>query len=222
MRHPFTNCSYRPIPHRSQHEPSTFESLYIFFEWLLLLLPLPLLSLTMNRKRKKRCSEKSAAAAANGNKRQCTADSSEDNRLLSLYLLYNDCDDVKTRTYIGCVEDVFARLLQHNGITDGAPRQTRKAQGHWKLLCILLVPPSVRKRVSTKEIKSCWRSKSRGVERRIKQGVELSRKYDLYCFLSESLLKEEEWNVVDLMKQYSSQNSKRKLVLSIMNKQCQS
>ena len=158
------------------------------------------------------------------NKRKRIEQSDKQQQLLSLYLMYNDCDDVKTRTYIGCVEDVFARLLQHNGITEGAPRQTRKAQGHWKLLCILLVPPAVRERISTKEIKQLWRSKSRGVERRIKQGVELSKQYDLYCFLSENLVttNSDELEIVELLKEYRHQSSTRQLITSMMSSQCNS
>lgn len=145
---------------------------------------------------------------------------SDDTKILSLYLLYNDCEGVKTRTYIGCVEDVFARLLQHNGITGGSPRQTRKAQGHWKLLCILLIPPVVRAKVSAKEIKKRWRLKSRGVERRIKQGVELSRQYDLYCFLSESVVKSDSKELKDVVRQYEQQEQTRKILTSIMSSQC--
>lgn len=143
--------------------------------------------------------------------------------VLSLYLIYNDCKDVKTRTYIGCVEDVMARLLQHNGITEPTPKQTRKAQGHWKLLCILLVPPEVREEVSTKEIKKLWRFKSRGVERRIRRGVQLSKQFNLYCFLSESLLDETSshgWELNDLIKEYHEQRPKRQLFMRTIASQC--
>lgn len=148
---------------------------------------------------------------------------SRDKRVLSLYLIYNDCSDVKTRTYIGCVEDVTARLLQHNGITEANTKSTRKAQGHWKLLCILLVPPQVREEIGTKQIKILLRFGKRGVVRRIRHFVEVGKQLGLFCFLNENLLEEQNsrgWDLSDLIQEYQAQDQERQLFLDFIRKQC--
>ena len=42
---------------------------------------------------------------------------------LYLYLISHNRKDIKTHTYIGCVEDFVNRLNQHNGIVTGGPRR---------------------------------------------------------------------------------------------------
>jgi hypothetical protein len=59
---------------------------------------------------------------------------------LYLYLISHNRKDIKTHTYIGCVEDFVNRLNQHNGIVAGGPRVTRKAAGDWEPVLLIKLP----------------------------------------------------------------------------------
>lgn len=62
-------------------------------------------------------------------------------RWLKIYVLANNCPSFATHTHIGCVEDVNNRVDQHNGRKPGGPSETKRAFGHWKLMCYVIVPP---------------------------------------------------------------------------------
>ena len=95
---------------------------------------------------------------------------------LFLYLISHDRKDIKTHTYIGCVEDFVNRLQQHNGIIAGGPRITRRAAGSWSPVIILKLPQH--RTFDAKKLKKEWKQSSRGLESRIKKGFALAIKYN--------------------------------------------
>lgn len=139
----------------------------------------------------------------------------------AVYLMYNNCRQSKTKTYIGCAESINDTILEHNGIIDGGPKLTKKAQGTWKILCILLIPPNNSKKVSPDWLKSHWRTKSRGPKRRVHFGIKLQKKYDLYCFISEEEISSENdaIHMPELIKEFEKQKSRRQAVISEMKRQ---
>tara|TARA_B100000519_G_C14246468_1_gene440076 strand:- start:1521 stop:1949 length:429 start_codon:yes stop_codon:yes gene_type:complete len=96
---------------------------------------------------------------------------------LYLYLISHDRKDIKTHTYIGCVEDFTKRLNQHNGLVAGGPRVTRKAAGNWEPVLILKLMKNSDH--DSKKIKKEWKQSSRGLESRIRKGFALAIKYNL-------------------------------------------
>jgi len=161
---------------------------------------------------------KSVEITAVDQKRQKTAHGAESR---GVYLMYNNCKNSKTKTYIGCHSDVSKRLLEHNGILSGGPRQTKKAQGHWKFLCILLVPPDVRQSISAEWLKIHWRTKSRGPKRRVQFGLDLAKKYNLYRFIAEAELdsQDEDIRMPELIKQFKEDDEERLAVTQVMKEQ---
>ena len=102
-------------------------------------------------------------------------------RDLFLYLISHDRKEIKTHTYIGCVEDFISRLHQHNGQINGGPRITRRAAGSWDPVMILKLPKN--RTFESKVVKKEWKQTSRGLESRIKKGVSLAMKYGLTCYI---------------------------------------
>ena len=100
---------------------------------------------------------------------------------LYLYLISHDRPDIKTHTYIGCVEDFNSRLQQHNGQLGGGPRITRRAAGSWDPVIILKLPKG--RKFKSKDIKKEWKQTSRGLESRIKKGFKLAIKHNLTCYI---------------------------------------
>ena len=100
---------------------------------------------------------------------------------LFLYLISHDRKDIKTHTYIGCVEDFVNRLQQHNGIIAGGPRITRRAAGSWSPVIILKLPQH--RTFDAKKLKKEWKQSSRGLESRIKKGFALAIKYNLTVYI---------------------------------------
>lgn len=100
---------------------------------------------------------------------------------LYLYLISHDRKDIKTHTYIGCVEDFVNRLQQHNGIVSGGPRITRRAAGSWTPVIILKLPKN--RTFNAKRLKKEWKQSSRGLESRIKKGFALAIKYKLTIYI---------------------------------------
>lgn len=140
-----------------------------------------------------------------------------------VYLMYNSCKNSKKKpkTFIGCDSDVLERMLEHNGILGSSSKGTPKAQGSWKLLCILLVPPDI----DAKELQSRWREKSRGPKRRVNFGLGLSRELGLFLFISEEELgpDNQETSMPKLMKLFHQQEKQRRSVIDAMRqelKQC--
>ena len=102
-------------------------------------------------------------------------------RDLFLYLISHDRKEIKTHTYIGCVEDFISRLHQHNGQINGGPRITRRAAGSWDPVMILKLPKN--RTFESKVVKKEWKQTSRGLESRIKKGFSLAMKYGLTCYI---------------------------------------
>lgn len=102
-------------------------------------------------------------------------------KTLFLYLISHDRKDIKTHTYIGCVEDFVSRLHQHNGQINGGPRITRRAAGSWDPVVILKLPKD--RTFKSKTIKREWKQSSRGLESRIRKGLSLALKYKLTCYI---------------------------------------
>lgn len=100
---------------------------------------------------------------------------------LFLYLISHDRKDIKTHTYIGCVEDFIKRLQQHNGQLNGGPRITKRAAGSWDPVIILKLPSN--RKFKSKVLKKEWKQTSRGLESRIRKGFSLALKYNLTCYI---------------------------------------
>jgi hypothetical protein len=100
---------------------------------------------------------------------------------LFLYLISHNRKDIKTHTYIGCVEDFVSRLHQHNGQKNGGPRITRRAAGSWDPVIVLKLPKT--RKFNSKSIKREWKQSSRGLESRIRKGLALAMKYNLTCYI---------------------------------------
>jgi hypothetical protein len=100
---------------------------------------------------------------------------------LFLYLISHNRKDIKTHTYIGCVEDFVSRLHQHNGQINGGPRITKRAAGSWDPVIVLKLPTD--RTFKSKEIKREWKQTSRGLESRIRKGLSLAKKYNLTCYV---------------------------------------
>tara|TARA_B100001027_G_C16211961_1_gene305556 strand:+ start:199 stop:624 length:426 start_codon:yes stop_codon:yes gene_type:complete len=101
--------------------------------------------------------------------------------ILYIYLICHSKKNIKTHTYIGCVEDFKSRLKQHNGLLSGGPRITKKAAGDWEP--VLLLKVNKEDNVNVKAIKSEWKQSSRGLESRIKKGFLLGSKYKLQVLI---------------------------------------
>ena len=97
--------------------------------------------------------------------------------VLYLYLISHDKKEIKTHTYIGCAENFLKRLNQHNGLEAGGPRITKRAAGSWKPVIIIKIED--RSKLNSKELKKEWKQSSRGLESRIKKGIELAEKNKL-------------------------------------------
>ncbi len=102
-----------------------------------------------------------------------------------IYLIAHDRKEIKTHTYIGCVEDFLRRLDQHNGQISGGPRITRRAAGSWEPILILKL--SREQRALAKTIKNEWKQTSRGLESRIRKGFALAVKYQLPCSVKKNI-----------------------------------
>ena len=100
---------------------------------------------------------------------------------LYLYLISHSRKDIKTHTYIGCVEDFVNRLNQHNGIVSGGPRVTKKAAGDWEPVLVLKLPKD--RNFDAKKIKKEWKQSSRGLESRIRKGFAIALKYNLTTYV---------------------------------------
>ncbi len=106
----------------------------------------------------------------------------EDKKKMFLYLISHDRKDIKTHTYIGASGNFIRRLKQHNLVTPGGPRITRRAAGNWKPVMVLELPCG--RKFSSKTLKKEWKSSSRGLESRIRKGFELAYKYDVKIYIS--------------------------------------
>jgi len=95
-------------------------------------------------------------------------------------MISHDKPEIKTHTYIGCTENFLKRLNQHNGLESGGPRITKRAAGAWKPVIILKIE---NKKIKPKAIKSEWKQSSRGLESRIRKGLELAIKHKLTIIL---------------------------------------
>jgi len=102
-----------------------------------------------------------------------------------IYLIAHDRKEIKTHTYIGCVEDFLRRLDQHNGQISGGPRITRRAAGSWEPIIILKL--SREQCALAKTIKNEWKQTSRGLESRIRKGFALAVKYQLHCSVKKNI-----------------------------------
>lgn len=99
---------------------------------------------------------------------------------LYVYMISHDKPEIKTHTYIGCTENFLKRLNQHNGLESGGPRITKRAAGAWKPVIILKIE---NKKIKPKAIKSEWKQSSRGLESRIRKGLEIAIKNKLTIIL---------------------------------------
>lgn len=91
---------------------------------------------------------------------------------LYLYLISHDKKEIKTHTYIGCAENFLKRLNQHNGLESGGPRITKRAAGSWKPIIIIKIEDKTK--IDSKKLKKEWKQSSRGLESRIKKGIEIA------------------------------------------------
>jgi len=102
-------------------------------------------------------------------------------KTLFMYLIAHDRKNIKTHTYIGCVEDFISRLHQHNGQISGGPRVTKRAAGSWDPVILLKLPKD--RTFESKVLKKEWKQSSRGLESRIRKGFSLALKYNLTCYI---------------------------------------
>ena len=91
---------------------------------------------------------------------------------LYLYLISHDRPEIKTHTYIGCTENFLRRLNQHNGLEAGGPRITKRAAGSWEPVIIIKIPDD--STLNSKDLKKEWKQSSRGLESRIRRGLEIA------------------------------------------------
>jgi len=91
---------------------------------------------------------------------------------LYLYLISHDRPEIKTHTYIGCTENFLRRLNQHNGLEAGGPRITKRAAGSWEPVIIIKIPDDTA--LNSKDLKKEWKQSSRGLESRIRRGLEIA------------------------------------------------
>jgi hypothetical protein len=91
---------------------------------------------------------------------------------LYLYLISHDRPEIKTHTYIGCTENFLRRLNQHNGLEAGGPRITKRAAGSWEPVIIIKIPDG--STLNSKDLKKEWKQSSRGLESRIRRGLEIA------------------------------------------------
>lgn len=91
---------------------------------------------------------------------------------LYLYLISHDRPEIKTHTYIGCTENFLRRLNQHNGLEAGGPRITKRAAGSWEPVIIIKIPYD--STLNSKDLKKEWKQSSRGLESRIRRGLEIA------------------------------------------------
>lgn len=103
---------------------------------------------------------------------------------LYVYMISHDKPEIKTHTYIGCTENFLKRLNQHNGLENGGPRITKRAAGSWKPVIILKIE---NKDIKPKQIKKEWKQSSRGLESRIRKGLELAIKNKLTIVLPKNI-----------------------------------
>lgn len=96
---------------------------------------------------------------------------------LYMYLISHNLPQIKTHTYIGCTENFLKRLNQHNGLEAGGPRITKRAAGSWKPVIIIKVGDE--SKLDTKKLKKEWKQSSRGLESRIKKGIEIAVRHNL-------------------------------------------
>jgi hypothetical protein len=104
------------------------------------------------------------------------------NKKMFLYLISHNKKEIKTHTYIGASGNFNRRLKQHNLITPGGPRITRRAAGFWVPIMVLELPPT--RDFSSKVLKKEWKSSSRGLESRIRKGFEIAKKYKVKIYIS--------------------------------------
>jgi predicted GIY-YIG superfamily endonuclease len=91
---------------------------------------------------------------------------------LYLYLISHDRPEIKTHTYIGCTENFLKRLNQHNGLEAGGPRITKRAAGSWEPVIIIKIQDD--STLNSKDLKKEWKQSSRGLESRIRRGLEIA------------------------------------------------
>jgi len=100
---------------------------------------------------------------------------------LYLYLISHDLPEIKTHTYIGCTAQFLKRLNQHNCLEVGGPRITKRAAGSWEPVIIIKIPDD--HGLNLKELKKEWKQSSRGLESRIRRGIEIAVKNKLQIIM---------------------------------------
>jgi hypothetical protein len=108
-------------------------------------------------------------------------------RWLKIYVLANNCESFATHTHIGCVQNVIRRVDQHNGLITGGPSETKRAEGHWKLMFYMILPPY--RNYSSKDIKKICKS-GRGWASRCTKTLELAMTRDLEFRISKDIFDE--------------------------------
>lgn len=98
-------------------------------------------------------------------------------RWLFVYVLANNCQFRTLHAHIGCTQDIYKRLAQHNCLIPGGPSATRKAAGHWKLIVYFIIPPYTN--YSSKDIKIDCR-KGRGWVSRCKKAIKTAIRKGLH------------------------------------------
>lgn len=110
-------------------------------------------------------------------------------RWLFIYGLVNECDKSTRHTHIGCTESskIIRRIQQHNGLIPGGPPETKRADGYWKLMFYLVVPPY--RNYSSSEIKKEGKNK-RGWQSKCKRSLEMAIERGLEFRISREALDE--------------------------------
>ncbi len=103
---------------------------------------------------------------------------------LYLYMLTNRKPHAATSTQLGCVSNVEERAKIHNSKVPvaGSERRARQAAGWWKIVLVIVVPPS--RNLSARALASQWKTSSRKIHRRFEQGVRIARDLDLLFFIN--------------------------------------
>lgn len=127
-----------------------------------------------------------------------------------LYLISHNKKGIKTHTYIGASGNFIRRLKQHNLETPGGPRITRRAAGFWIPVMILELPAG--RTFSSKQLKSEWKSSSRGLESRVRKGFEIAQKYNIKLYISRN--EKHKINILEHLNKRWSENYNIKLTES--------
>lgn len=130
-------------------------------------------------------------------------------KCLFIYIMANDCPQRRLHAKTGCVENLYQRVLQYNGIITGAPQGTRKAAGHWKLIFWMSLPP-VRNYSSKEFIQEL--EKKRGWKTKCYTAIDIATKYNLEWKVTKDVTDENSHYYNKDIYEYAIKKTRKKIV----------